>query len=166
RHPVARAHAAFCEKILNPGPGHFAEIRKVLRKSHALQIPETLPDTAYDQDAHRAAFKVFLDFLKANLAGQTMVRVDASWASQLQVLQGYAQFSLPDMILREDEIEVYLPALAQQMGHEEPPIPQDAPADRPYALSEIYDQDIEDRVSAIYQRDYTTFGFAPWQADA
>ena len=166
RHPVARAHAAFCEKILIPGPGHFAEIRKILRKSHGLQIPETLPDAGYGQDAHRAAFKAFLDFLKANLAGQTMVRVDASWASQLQVLQGYAQFVLPDMILREEEIEVYLPALAQQMGHQDPAVPQDAPADRPFALSEIYDQEIEDRVSAIYQRDYTTFGFAPWQANA
>ena len=164
RHPVARAHTVFCEKILNPGPGHFAEIRKVLRKSHGLPIPEGAPGQDYDREAHRAAFKSFLDFLKANLAGQTMVRVDAAWASQLQVLQGYSQFILPDMIFREDEIEVHLPALARQLGHDAPPIPVKAPSDAPFALLDIYDQDIEDRVSSVYHRDYTTFGFAPWRS--
>jgi len=165
RHPAARAHAAFCDRILMPGPGHFAEIRRVLRKSYKLPIPAKQPDASYDQPAHRAAFIAFLEFLKANLAGQTTVRVDAAWATQMQVLQGYAQFALPDMILREEEIEVYLPALAQQLGHTDPVEPQVAEVDRPFALGDIYDSQIEDLVSTIYQRDYIAFGFGSWQAD-
>jgi LPS sulfotransferase NodH len=165
RHPAARAHAAFCDRILMPGPGHFAEIRRVLRKSYKLPIPATQPDASYDQPAHRAAFIAFLEFLKANLAGQTTVRVDAAWATQMQVLQGYAQFALPDMILREEEIEVYLPALAQQLGHTDPVEPQAAKLDRPFSLGDIYDSQIEDLVSTIYQRDYVGFGFGSWQAD-
>lgn len=163
RHPVARAHAVFCKRILMTGPGHFSEIRKILRKSYGLDIPENGPDAAYGIDQHRKAFIAFLEFLKVNLAGQTMVRVDASWATQMQVLQGYAQFLMPDMILREDEIEVYLPALAQQLGHPDMPAPQEAPADTPVALSEIYDGEIEDLASTVYQRDYITFGFGPWR---
>jgi LPS sulfotransferase NodH len=31
RHPLARAHAVFCERILPRGPGTFADIRKTLR---------------------------------------------------------------------------------------------------------------------------------------
>lgn len=163
RHPAARAHAAFCDRILMKGPGHFAEIRRILRKSYGLPIPEGQPDASYDRATHRAAFVVFLEFLKANLAGQTTVRVDASWATQMQVLQGYAQFVLPDMILREDEIEVYLPALAQQLGHPDPAAPQVAASGRPFELGDIYDDQIEDLVSTIYQRDYIGFGFGPWQ---
>lgn len=163
RHPVARAHAAFCERILSTGPGHYSEIRKILRKSFSVPIPAGAPDSGYDTKAHHAAFVAFLNFLKLNLAGQTMVRVDASWASQMQVLQGYAQFALPDMILRETEAEVYLPALAQQLGYMDPPALEDAPSDTPFALAEIYDDQIEELVSAIYQRDYISFGFDAWQ---
>jgi len=50
RHPVARAHAIFCKRILMTGPGHFAEIRKILRKSYGLHIPENGPDAAYGQE--------------------------------------------------------------------------------------------------------------------
>lgn len=163
RHPVARAHAAFCERILSTGPGHYSEIRKILRKSFSVPIPPGAPDSKYDKQAHRAAFIAFLNFLKLNLAGQTTVRVDASWASQMQVLQGYAQFALPDMILRETEAEVYLPALAQQLGHLDPPEFKDAPQDKPFALADIYDDEIEDLASTIYQRDYIAFGFDAWQ---
>jgi hypothetical protein len=164
RHPVARAHAAFCERILMTGPGHYAEIRKILRKSYSVPLPKEAPGADYDQQTHRKAFVAFLEFLKVNLAGQTTVRVDAAWATQIQILQGYAQFALPDMILREEEIEVYLPALAQQLGHPDPITPQDTPSDKPFALSDIYDAEIEELVSNIYQRDYIAFGFAPWQA--
>lgn len=159
RHPAARAHAAFCERILQTGPGHYSEIRKILRKSYAVPIPENAPDASYDRQTHRAAFVAFLEFLKVNLAGQTTVRVDAAWATQMQVLQGYAQFTLPDMILREEEIEVYLPALAQQMGHSDPVIPQGAPQDGPFSLSDIHDAEIEDLVNTVYQRDFIAFGF-------
>ena len=107
---------------------------------------------------------MFLEFLKANLAGQTTVRVDAAWSTQMQVLQGYAQFALPDMILREEEIEVYLPALAQQLGHPDPAVPQVSETNRSFALGDIYDSQIEELVSTIYQRDYIAFGFGPWQA--
>ncbi|UXX81991.1 sulfotransferase family 2 domain-containing protein [Roseovarius pelagicus] len=162
RHPIARAHAAFCHRILNRGPDCLTEIRRTLRNFHKLPIPGPGPDETYDRRAHYTAFVAFLEFLKANLRGQTSVRVDANWASQSAVLQGMAQFTLPDLILREDEMMLSLGALAKQVGYPgAPPIPDTAP-DTPFTLADIYDDQIEALGSDIYQRDYIMFGFDRW----
>ena len=162
RHPVARAHDAFCHKILSRGPGTYLDIRKTLRNFHKLPIPGGDPGEGYDRRAHRAAFVAFLEFLRANLAGQTNIRIDPHWASQVAVLQGMAQFGIPDMVIREDEMVGMMPFLARQVGYEKAARPALAPEDTPVPLSEIYDTEIEELVSEIYQRDYMMFGFGPW----
>jgi len=163
RHPVARAHAAFCHRILVPGPGCFNAIRRTLRKAHALPIPRDWPDAGYDRAAHRAAFAAFLGFLKTNLAGQTSIRVDAHWASQAAVIEGMTQFAAPDMILREDEMGEGLALLARQAGHAAPPAPPVAVESAPFALGDVYDPGIERLARAAYQRDYLQFGFGDWR---
>ena len=162
RHPVARAHTVFCEKILNRGPGTFTEIRKTLRNFYKVPIPGPGPDENWDRRAHREAFVAFLGFLRANLAGQTGIRVDANWATQAAVIQGMSMFSLPDMIIREEEMQSYLPALARQVGYMKPDKPAQSDPDKPIDLQDIYDDEIEGLVSDIYQRDYMMFGFKPW----
>jgi len=163
RHPAARAHDAFCNKILVRGPGSYASIRKTLRNFHKLPIPGGDLDETYDRRAHRAAFVAFLEFLRTNLAGQTAIRIDAHWASQVAVLQGMAQFAVPDMVIREDEMDTDLPRLAGRVGYGGTPRVQPAGGDQPFALSDIYDEEIEALVSDIYQRDYVIFGFGPWK---
>ena len=109
------------------------------------------------------AFVAFLGFVKANLSDQTAVRADAAWGSQAGILQGMGNFALPDFVLREDELEAYLPALAMQVGvaHEASlPAPQE---DTPYTLAQIYDAEIEELVADAYQRDYLIFGFGSWR---
>jgi LPS sulfotransferase NodH len=162
RHPLARAHEAFCSKILTTGKGSFKGIRKTLRRAHALPIPEGEPGAGYDVDAHREAFTAWLGFVKANLSGQTAVRVDGHWASQAQCLQGMADYTLPDMVVREAEMALYLPALAMQVGHAGPPDPQPLPTRAPFALAQIYDDRIEALGREAYQRDYDMFGFDDW----
>ncbi|NRB20614.1 MAG: sulfotransferase family 2 domain-containing protein [Rhodobacteraceae bacterium] len=162
RHPVARAHAVFCEKILPAGPGKFSKIRETLRKRFKLPIPKDGPNQNYSKADHRAAFECFLDFLRANLAGQTAIRVDAAWASQSQVLSGFVELGSPDLVLREDEMAQELPHLARRIGRMKPAELASAPADQPYALEEIYDAGLEDKIAKIYQRDYVMFGFGPW----
>lgn len=162
RHPVARAHAAFCQRILNTGPGSFTEIRKTLRRVHNLPLPGKMPDERYDVDAHRKAFVAFLKFLKANLAGQTGLRIDSAWVTQLQALQDFAGFAPPDFIFREDEIDTALPALAHALGYHDAPVPPARPDDAPFKLVDIYDDRIEDLTAKVYQRDYVNFGFTRW----
>ncbi|MGI3169644.1 nodulation protein NodH [Pseudooceanicola sp. C21-150M6] len=162
RHPVARAHAVFCRRIVDSGPGSFGEIRMALRQKYKLPIPGRQGGGDYSLDQHREAFLAFLDFLQANLAGQTSIRVDNAWATQSATLEGMASFALPDMIIREDELPVLLPQLAARLGHASVPAPATAPQDTPYPLSAIYDKTIEDRVSDVYSRDYMMFGFESW----
>ncbi|MEO0774548.1 MAG: nodulation protein NodH, partial [Pseudomonadota bacterium] len=162
RHPLARAHDVFCTRILPRGEGTFSDIRKTLRNFHKLPIPGDWPSEEYTLEAHREAFLAFLEFLRANLAGQTNIRVDAHWATQAEVLQGFAGFSLPDLILREDELGTALPDLARTLGYSNPPEVRPSATDEPYPLSEIYDDTLEEAAAQVYQRDYMLFGFTEW----
>lgn len=167
RHPVARAHVAFCDRILITGPGHFPRLRATLRKVHKLPIPALAPDLDhpgdYTAEAHRAGFLAFLDFLRSNLAGQTSVRVDAAWASQLTLLQGMAQGVMPDVILREEDLKRDLPQLAAQVGRPDAPLPQMSGHRHASWLAAVYDPVIEAAASAAYARDYESFGFSDWR---
>jgi len=162
RHPVARAHAAFCERILSTDPDSFPEVRENLRRSFALPLPEGPVDDSYDLAAHRAAFAVFLGFLRSNLGGQTSMRVDPCWATQISQLQGMANLSPPDMILRESRLAADLAVLAFQIGREDSPAPATQSDPHAALLAEIYDTTIEAAVREAYLRDYISFGFADW----
>jgi LPS sulfotransferase NodH len=162
RHPVARAHSVFCERILNVGEGGFAQIRQTLKNRYKVPLPQDPEQSGYDRAAHRTAFVAFLEFLRGNLAGQTAIRVDTTWCTQSQALQGFGEFVLPDYVLRENELASALPALAMQYGYQDPPAPNAAGPDTPFALSDIYDEQIEQIVADIYQRDYMMFGFSEW----
>ncbi|CUK13550.1 hypothetical protein RUE5091_03653 [Ruegeria denitrificans] len=163
QHPLARAHSAFCSHILSTGPGAYLKIRNILRNRFKIPIPGQLRKDNYPVDQHYEAFSAFLTFLRQNLAGQTPVRVDGTWCSQSQALDGMASFALPDLILREGEIAATLPALARQMGHDRPPIPGRCAPDIPFTLAEIYDDKLETLAAEAYQRDYMQFGFGAWK---
>lgn len=162
RHPVARAHAAFCRTILNTGPGSFPQIRKTLKRVHNVPIPDDVNSSAYDQNAHRAAFLSFLKFLKANLSGQTALRNDMAWSSQASIVQGFGALAAPDMILREDTLETDLEFLAFRVGVENPEC-EEVNEDTPFSLDDIYDSEIETAAQEAYHRDYMTFGFSAWR---
>lgn len=162
RHPVARLHAVFCERILSTGDGSYPKVRQALKKRFKVPLPQCATNPGYDRAAHRDAFCGFVDFVRDNLAGQTAIRVDATWCTQTQALQGFGEFVLPDFVFREDELAVQLPALAMQVGCAQAPVPNSAAPDEPFALSDIYDDALEAQIAAIYQRDYMMFGFGPW----
>ncbi|AXI44677.1 nodulation protein NodH [Sulfitobacter sp. SK012] len=162
RHPVSRAHEAFCHRILNTGKGGYAQLRQTLIRRYKMPLPATMEDAGYDLMAHRTAFKAFLSFLKGNLAGQTAVRVDQSWCTQSQTVQGFGDFALPDLILRESEIADTLPQLAETLGYPETTAPESAGPNTAFLLDDVYDEEIEKLTGQVYQRDYMMFGFGSW----
>ena len=162
RHPVSRAHDAFCRHILPVGPGSYLQLRKTLVKHHDVPLPEAGPDASYDLAAHRAGFVGFLRFLKANLSAQTSVRVDAAWCTQTQSLAGFGELCLPDRLIREESMEQELAALASEVGCSAVPQMMDTPSDAPFALDAVYDDEIEALVADAYQRDYVMLGFMRW----
>ncbi|MEL0436943.1 nodulation protein NodH [Phycobacter sp. K97] len=162
-HPAERIHEVFCHRILNSGPGSYGGIRETLRRRFKVPLPKDVLDGTYARDDHRLAFEAFLAFVKSNLAGQTSVRVDAEWASQSQAVSGFAELASPDFVLREAELQQDLPALAQRFGKDSAPVFRKAEPTGPYGLEDIYDADLEQVISTIYQRDYLVFGFGPWR---
>ncbi len=164
RHPAARAHTVFCQRILGTGEGSFLQIRETLRKQFKLPIPGRESKKPWSKADHRAAFEGFLGFVRMNLAGQTAIRVDAAWGTQAQMLSSFGDIVLPDHVLREDELPRMLPLIAGQTGHNAPGQPAKAGADTPFALDDIYDDQLEALISDVYQRDYLLFGFGPYAA--
>lgn len=161
-HPLARAHATFCRHFLHGGPGTYREIREALRNHYDVPLPRTVqPGEDYDIAAHRAAFLAFLKFLKNNLSGQTTIRVDSSWASQGAILRAFSRVIMPDHVLRESTLEQGLSALCAEIGRKAPGLPDPQP-ERPFALADIHDKEIEHAARAVYQRDYMMFGFDDW----
>jgi len=163
RHPVFRAHDAFCRHILATGPGSYAQLRRTLVRRYKLPLPEDGPDARYDRDAHHEAFAAFLRFLKGNLAGQTAIRVDGAWCSQAQAVAGFGDFCLPDRIIREEDMAADLADLAAAIGHDASPAVPAAQESGPFALADIYDEEIEKLAAEAYQRDYMIFGFSAWR---
>ncbi|SMH43814.1 nodulation protein NodH [Maritimibacter sp. HL-12] len=165
RHPVARAHAAFCRHFLSEGPEAYLEIRRALRAHYDVPLPEVLvPQAEYDRVAHHEAFLSFLRFLKSNLEGQTTIRVDGAWASQGSVIHGFGQVHLPDHLLREAQLAQGLDQLCAEVGIAPLPAPEPI-RDTPFTLAEIYNDEIETAVRAAYKRDYMLFGFGDWSVE-
>ncbi len=160
RHPLIRAHAAFCDKILSTGSGSFAKIRHQLTRFHGLELPEEDNDPGYDPAAHKSAFEAFLAFLRSNLNGQTSIRVDAHWASQVTCLQGMSEFCLPDTALREDDLATALPDLVARLGVTDPPSWTAAIDPNLERLVTIYDGNLEKMCRDAYPRDYMMLGFS------
>lgn len=161
RHPVARAHHVYCSYILGQGPTEYTAIRQNLARRTGGAIPHQKPSGDYDIAAHRKGFMAFVEFLNANLNGQTSIRVDAAWCTQAHAIKGFSSFAPPDLVLREDELAFDLPALAQKVGYETQVLSGTAP-DAPFVLKDIYDTELETQVRKAYQRDYLVFGFADW----
>ncbi|MFD3188837.1 nodulation protein NodH [Sedimentitalea sp. HM32M-2] len=164
RHPAARAHAVFCQRVLSPSKGD-GRLRQTLRRQFQLKLPKDGPGAGYDLTRHRAAFDRFLDFVQASLAGQVAMRPDAAWGTQAAALAGFADFAQPDFVLREGDLAAILPVLAALTGRDAaPPLARFAP-DTPFDLAQIYDDTLEARIATVYQRDYMMFGFGPWRGD-
>ena len=168
RHPLARAHAAFCELFLNPQAGGFADIRKALKTQQGIKLPnrQLIPETDedYTLTAHQDAFAGFLRFLKSNLNAQTAQRIDPAWASQISLIQGMCEFGPPDAILREESLTAEFADLVRQAGLSK--TPKIAPVTDPYRerLAKIYSGDLERLARDAYPRDYLVFGFGDWTA--
>ena len=164
RHPLARAHHAFCTRILPKADDNYQDLRRVLSKKYGVDFPLNGDLSDYSVSDHAAAFTQFVKFLKSNLAGQTSLRVDAAWATQSAQLEAAAQVVLPDVVIREEEAQAQLSSLTKTLGLKSPVL-KPARADMPYQLEQIYSSQLEKLCFQTYRKDYINFGFTDWSKD-
>ncbi len=164
RHPVARAYFSFCEYILSDAHGAYRDLRKAVIRDYKVPIPKKGADAGgYDLVAHKAAFLAFLAFLKANLANQTSLRIDQAWASQSAVIQGFTTVAPLGHVFHESNLSASLAYLESLTGLTPIDISPSAEPSAPFALTDIYDQEIEKKTRDVYLRDYLSFGFEDWR---
>lgn len=154
RHPLPRAWAAYQRVVQGQDD---AGLRRLLVKAYQLPLPEV----GAGAEAQRQGFLAFLRWLKPYLSGQTGQKIDAHLASQTAILQGFAQFQGPDLVLREDRLASGLAFLAAELGQTAPDFLAET-ADP--LLAQLYDDEIEDATREACARDYMGFGFGRWQA--
>ena len=157
RHPLMRAHLALNAVLRRDA---MAETRATLRKGYKLPLPaegEPVKDYA-------ALLVAFLGWLKANLNGQTSLPVQGMWATQSAHIQGFAQFALPDLIIREDRLAEDLAYLATAAGVEAPPLPAFDADTGEIKLADIWAPELETAARETYPRDFMQFGFGDWKA--
>jgi LPS sulfotransferase NodH len=150
RDPLLRADAAFRQRILS---GARSDVWQTLVTAHGVMLPD--PGREFENpDDHLAGLLGFLRFVKLNLSGQTAFKVDAHWASQAAVLQGFAQFQGPDLVLREERLAEGLAFLCAEAGQLCNALPE-----RP-APAHLHDTpELRDACRDTYARDYLAFGF-------
>lgn len=151
RHPLLRAWAAF-DSLLR---GKNAELRQILRDIHRVALPPDAELTAMEDSRKAELFAAFLDFLRRNLNAQTTLPCYPGWASQSEVLAGFARFGAPDMVLRESDLPRDLNWLAASAGIR---APADLPDPEPFP-DFLNEQELRGAAKKAYLRDYVAFGF-------
>ncbi|WP_372803305.1 hypothetical protein [Paracoccus seriniphilus] len=152
RHPLARAWDAFLHLMTHAKP----ELRQLMRDVHRVPLPADEELSELSEDAAAALFADFLDFLRRNLNGQTTLPTHPNWASQSEVVAGFARFAQPDMLIRESRLATDLEFLCHQTGIDDPRSDLLSPEPLPEFLS---DRKLAVAARAAYLRDYIAFGF-------
>lgn len=157
RHPLLRAYAVFRQVLADED---LEGLRIGLEEAWGLPHLQQASGAEMPAETERAAFLGFLRFLRANLNGQTPVQQSLLWASQMSILQGMAQFVLPDLIAREETLADDLGYLARSLGLPAPKAEQTRSGKELRArLSRITDATVEAAAQAAYSRDYQFLGY-------
>lgn len=152
RHPLHRAWDAFLQLLTAAKP----ELRDLMRKVHRVALPPDVSLAEMDDEQTARSFADFLGFLRRSLSGQTTLPVHPNWASQSEVIAGFARFAQPDMLIREARLIDDLAFLCQQAGI------NDMREDRLEIESYpdfLQDDALIQSAKAAYLRDYIAFGF-------
>jgi len=171
RHPVARAYNSFMQKIFATTSGGYFGIRENLESQFGLMLPAgeispvhpraALEKGGYGLAEHRISFKLFLIFVAANLGGETKIRQDGKWQSQFEIIRRYRVIHPEVQVFKFEalpeglaymENRLNLPVTQEQATEPDPAYS--------FALSEIYDAEIETLAKAAYGQDYSAFAYA------
>lgn len=150
-HPLSRAWRAFMRRIVSTGDGSYRRIRRRLAKHHGLALPDD--PSVWPAEERARSFEAFLQFLKANIAGQTGIRIDADWAPQDEIVAGFSAAIHLHVVVRPGTPVSVLETL---LGSAPPSLAA------PPGLAAVYSKRIENLARSAYAHDYRKFGFSDW----
>ncbi len=160
RHPLLRAHQVYLDQVVR---GTRSGVRGYLERIHGVRLPRPARvDAEYSLVLHRQGFLAFLEFVRANLAGQTGLPVRPDWDAQSRVLARSFDDCMPDRLLREPDLGQGLAALAAELKMDPPDYRPPRP-ERRFSLDAICDSQIEAAGRAAYEIDYRVLGFRAWR---
>ncbi|MFN7003679.1 MAG: nodulation protein NodH, partial [Roseinatronobacter sp.] len=161
RHPLARAHQVFVGQI---ALGSRENVRTYIERVHGIAVPTDAASlAAMKPRAHRQMFLGFLQFVHANLNGQTALPVRPVWASQTRLIEGITTQCPLHLLLHENRLPEDLPRIGRDLGRDLPPFAPEWPKS-PIMLESIYDAEIEAAGRKAYAIDYERLGYADWRA--
>ncbi|MGE4609850.1 MAG: hypothetical protein AAED33_00330 [Paracoccaceae bacterium] len=174
RHPLPRAYDAFMSKIFASDENSYGVIREQLVNNFGVALPESevmedasrksLEKSGYGIGQHRAAFHAFFRFLKDNLSGQTSIRKDGLWDSQLTFLTGFNAAVPIGVIAQEGQMDAALRYIETLLDLPAPQIGARLQPDHIFTLDEICSRQTENLARKAYSSDYARFGFTDYQA--
>ncbi|HBG97752.1 MAG TPA: hypothetical protein DDY29_03180 [Rhodobacteraceae bacterium] len=163
-HPLERAYRVLTDQILRPAGASFPRLRRVLARDYGVDLPEIWPSPGFDAAAAHTALIGFLRFVVANHARQTVVNVNARWASQAAWLDGLPSMLRPHHVFRGRRIANGLAFLEVERDLQPIAVTGAGPGADPNApaLGDIHDAELEALARRAFARDYTAFGFSDW----
>ena len=161
RHPGQRAYACFVERVVQPGPRGFDDVRQLLQRDWGVQLPG--PGEALPLELQQQNFAAFLRFVEANLAGKTGIRKYPHWCPQGPMLVHYRRFVKIDIV---GKVENFAPDMAQVLhraGVHRIPDTNYRPwrhVAQPHSFAEVLTPQIQAQLDRLYPGDYKHLGYA------
>ena len=159
-HPVTRAYDAFMRKIFPTASGGYHKIREKLEREFGVMLPrgEIVPGQPRGDLINRN-YGIGV-FVAGNLANQTGIRQDGKWQLQAEIIQQYQVYNPDILVFKSDTLRTDLAYLENRLGLSLRYVwaPEMDPRFS-YALSEIYDEEIEALARRAYAPDYKAFGY-------
>lgn len=151
-HPLTRAYNVFCQHVL-PGDNVFKNLRQRLIKN--FNLPELAG--AKQPAALKEGFEIFLNFLTANLAGQTAIRIAREWDLQSNHIAALNQEVPISRITRWEAINSNREEIPGLSVFGLPTELDTTP------LELIYDEGLERLCREAFSKDYVKLGYANWK---
>ncbi|RMF34784.1 MAG: hypothetical protein D6754_14380 [Alphaproteobacteria bacterium] len=163
RHPFLRAFDVFARKLLAPEGDGFPRIRRMLAEQHGLHLPpaagaggeEALSAGGFGLERQREAFAGFLRFLRANIAGSTLIRIDPLWAPQSWHVAALAAEYPPGRILREADFPHWARGICPDV-----PAPSAEPGGSAAWAQRVWTPELARLCLQAYPMDHTRLGHA------
>lgn len=148
RNPVDRFLSLYFDKVIGDGYKRFVPLRDVLTKSHGVDV------NADSVEGHRRNCMILLDWIEANLRGDSELPHDPHWTPQGWRMDIIKAFDLKILMLAniETRLKLLLHPLLTDIGRLVDGIERNR-SQKPVSRADLVHKELHDRIAAVYDHD-------------